>query len=125
MRRKSKAGVEEVCGFRHRDYVSYTYRNGETHAGYVTAMYPEIHALNFQAPTKHCKKANALKCRLIWRFDKIYWFNSSCSSMFVYILEGVIKNEISVSALQGDLRREGMGTPFHTVQFDDSSSLRQ
>ena len=74
MRRKSKAGVNEVCGFRHRDYVSYTYRNGETHAGYVTAMYPEIHALNFQAPTKHCKKANALKCRLIWRFDKIYWF---------------------------------------------------
>ena len=74
MRRKSKAGVDEVCGFRHRDYVSYTYRNGETYIGYVTAMYPEIHALNFQAPTKHCKKVNALKCRLVWRFNKIYWF---------------------------------------------------
>ena len=74
MRRKSKAGVDEVCGFRHRDYVTYTYRNGETHTGYITAMYPELRALNFQSPTKHCKKANALKCRLVWRFNKIYWF---------------------------------------------------
>ena len=74
MRRQSKANTDEVCGFRHRDYVTYTYRNGETHTGYVTAMYPELHALNFQSPTKHCKKVNALKCRLIWRFSKIYWF---------------------------------------------------
>lgn len=74
MRRKNKAGVDEVCGFHHRDYVTYTYRNGETHTGYVTAMYPELHALNFQSPTKHCKKANALKCKLVWRYSKIYWF---------------------------------------------------
>lgn len=74
MCRKSKARVDEVCGFRHRDYVAYTYRNGETYTGYVTAMYPELHALNFQSPTKHCKKANALKCRLVWRYNKIYWF---------------------------------------------------
>lgn len=74
MRRKSKAGVDEVCGFRHRDYVTYTYRNSETHTGYVTAMYPELHALNFQSPTKHCKKVNALKCKLVWRYSKIYWF---------------------------------------------------
>ena len=74
MRHKSKASVGETCGFRHKDYVTYTYRNGETHTGYVTAIYPEIHALNFQSPTKHCKKVNALKCRLVWRFNKIYWF---------------------------------------------------
>ncbi len=74
MRRKSKASAGETCGFRHRDYVTYTYRNGETHTGYVTAIYPELHALNFQSPIKHCKKANALKCRLVWRFNKIYWF---------------------------------------------------
>ena len=36
--------------------MSYTYRNGETHAGYVTAMYPEIHALNFQAPKNTAKR---------------------------------------------------------------------
>lgn len=73
MRRKSKAGVDEVCGFRHRDYVSYTYRNGETHTGYVTAMYPDKGQLNFQSPTKHCKRVNALKTRLLWRFNKVYW----------------------------------------------------
>ena len=74
MRRKSKAGIDEVCGFRHRDYVTYTYSNGEMYTGYVTAMYSELHALNFQSPTKHCKKVNALKCKLIWRYNKIYWF---------------------------------------------------
>jgi len=74
MRRQSKAKVDEVCGFHHRDYVTYTYRNGETHTGYITAMYPELHAISFQSPTKHCNKANALKCKLIWRFNKVYWF---------------------------------------------------
>ena len=74
IRRKSKAGVDEVCGFRHKDYVTYTYRSGETYTGYVTAMYPDKKQLNFQSPTKHCKRANAHKCRLVWRFNKIYWF---------------------------------------------------
>ena len=74
MRRKNKAGVDEVCGFRHRDYVTYTYRNGEVHTGYVTAMYPDKGQLNLQSPTKHCKRVNALKTRLLWRFNKIYWF---------------------------------------------------
>ena len=74
MRRKSKANVDEVCGFHHRDYVTYTYRNGETYTGYITAMYTELHALNFQSSTKHCKKVNALKCKLVWRYSKIYWF---------------------------------------------------
>ena len=74
MRRKSKANVNEVCSFHHRNYVAYTYCNGKTYIGYVTAMYPKLHALNFQSPTKHCKKANALKCRLVWRYNKIYWF---------------------------------------------------
>ena len=74
MRRKSKADIDEVCGFHHRDYVTYTYRNGEKYTGYVTAMYPDKEQLNFQSPTKHCKRTNAHKCRLIWRFNKIYWF---------------------------------------------------
>lgn len=74
MRRQSKAKTKEVCGFRHRDYVSYTYCNGKTHTGYVTAMYADNEQLNFQSPTKHCKRVNAHKCRLIWRFNKIYWF---------------------------------------------------
>lgn len=58
MRRKSKAKTDNVLGIRHRDLVSYTYKNGEIHTGYVTALYPELLALNFQSKTKHCKKVN-------------------------------------------------------------------
>ena len=73
MRRKSKARADNVLGIKHRDLVSYTYKNGETHTGYVTALYPELNALNFQSKTKHCKKVNAKKCHLLWKFNKIYW----------------------------------------------------
>ena len=73
MRRKSKAKTDNVLGIKHRDLVSYTYKNGETHTVYVTALYPEQLALNFQSKTKHCKKVNARKCRLLWKFKKIYW----------------------------------------------------
>lgn len=76
MRRKSKAKTDNVLGIKHRDLVEYTYRNGETHKGYVTALYPHLNALNFQSPTKHCKKVNARKCRLIWKYNKIYWIDS-------------------------------------------------
>ena len=73
MRRKSKAKTDNVLGIKHRDLVSYTYKNGETHTGYVTALYPELNALNFQSDTKHCKKVNARKCKLLWKYNKIYW----------------------------------------------------
>ena len=76
MRRQSKAKTERVLGIQHRDLVSYTYKNGETHRGYVTALYPNLCALNFQSPTKHCKKVNAKKCRLLWRYNKIYWIDN-------------------------------------------------
>lgn len=73
MRRKSKAKTNNVLGIKHKDLVSYTYKNGEIHTGYVTALYPEQLALNFQSRTKHCKKVNARKCKLLWKFNKIYW----------------------------------------------------
>ena len=76
MRRQSKAKTDNVLGIRHRDLVEYTYKNGETHKGYVTALYPELNALNFQSPTKHCKKVNAKKCKLIWKYNKIYWLEN-------------------------------------------------
>lgn len=75
MRRQSKAKTDSVLGIRHRDLVEYTFKNGETHKGYVTALYPELNALNFQSPTKHCKKVNAEKCRLLWKYSKIYWLD--------------------------------------------------
>lgn len=74
MRRKSKAKTDNVLGIKHRDLVSYTYKNGETHTGYVTALYPSLSAINFQSPTKHCKKVNAKKCKLLWKYSRIYWF---------------------------------------------------
>ena len=76
MRRKSKAKTDQVVGIKHRDLVSYTYKNGETHIGYVTALYPELDAINFQSPTKHCKKVNAKKCKLLWKYNKIYWLDN-------------------------------------------------
>ena len=65
MRRQSKAKTDHVLGISHRDLVEYTYKNGETHRGYVTALYPKQEALNFQSPRKHCKKVNAKKCKLL------------------------------------------------------------
>ena len=76
MRRQSKAKTDSVLGIKHRDLVKYTFKNGETHIGYVTALYPELNALNFQSPTKHCKKVNARKCKLLWKYNKIYWLDN-------------------------------------------------
>lgn len=84
MRRQSKAKTDHVLGIRHRDLVEYTFKNGETHKGYVTALYPNLNALNFQSPTKHCKKVNAKKCRLLWKYSKIYWLDNVNES-FIYI----------------------------------------
>lgn len=78
MRRQSKAKTDNVLGIRHRDLVEYTFKNGEIHRGYVTALYPELYALSFQSLTKHCKKVNAKKCRLLWKYNKIYWLDNVC-----------------------------------------------
>lgn len=80
MRRQNKAKTDSVLGIRHRDLVEYTYRNGETYKGYVTALCPDILELSFQSPIKKCCKVNAKKCKLLWKFDKIYWFKLYCRS---------------------------------------------
>ncbi len=77
MRRQSKAKTNSILGIKHRDLVEYTFRNGETHRGYVTALYPEQKAINFQSSTKHCKKVNARKCKLLWKYSKIYWLENT------------------------------------------------
>lgn len=76
MRRQSKAKTDNVLGIKHRDLVEYTFKNGETHRGYVTALYPKQCAVNFQSSTKHCKKVNAKKCKLLWKYSKIYWLDN-------------------------------------------------
>lgn len=77
MRKQSKAKTDNVLGIKHRDLVEYTFKNGETYKGYVTSLYPELNALNFQSSTKHCKKVNAKKCRLLWKYNKIYWLDNA------------------------------------------------
>ena len=76
MRRQSKAKTDNVLGIKHRDLVEYIFRNGEIHRGYVTALYPEQNAINFRSPTKHCKKVNARKCKVLWKYSKIYWLDN-------------------------------------------------
>lgn len=76
MRRQSKAKIDNVLGIKHRDLVEYTFRNGETHRGYVTALYLKQSALSFKSPTKHCTKVNAKKCKVLWRYSKIYWLDN-------------------------------------------------
>ncbi len=73
IRKKSKGKKDAILGISYRDFVEYTFKNGETYRGYVTALYPKQAALNFQSQTKHCKKVSAHKCRLLWKFSKIYW----------------------------------------------------
>ena len=77
MRRQSKAKTDNVLGIKHRDYVEYVCRNGETYRGYVTALYPKLNVLNFQSPTKHLKKISARKCKLLWKYSKIYWYENA------------------------------------------------
>ncbi|AGB41805.1 restriction endonuclease [Halobacteroides halobius DSM 5150] len=38
LRKKSKAKIKELKGFKHRDIVRYTKRNGETYDGYITSL---------------------------------------------------------------------------------------
>ena len=73
IRRQCKGKHTNILGFKYRDYVEYIYKNGETYKGYVTALYPELSALNFQSKTKHCKKVNVNKCKLLWSFNKIMY----------------------------------------------------
>ena len=28
------------------------------------------------SPTQHCKKVNAKKCKLLWKYSKIYWLDN-------------------------------------------------
>ena len=73
IRRKCDGKSDNLNGFRHRDYVQYTYRNGATYKGYVVALSPNRGTLSFKSLKKHCM-AKTNKCKLLWRFNHIYWF---------------------------------------------------
>ena len=73
IRKKSKSIYSSVNGIKHRDIVTYTFKNGEKHTGYVTGLRPSRNAINFQSPTKSCKAVNANKVNVLWKFTNIYW----------------------------------------------------
>ena len=74
MRRQSKANIDELQGFKHRDLIKYTKRNGENYIGYITSLMPETRTLSFTTLNNKILKRYGIKsCKLIWRFNKIYW----------------------------------------------------
>lgn len=73
MRRQSKANnTDEI--FKHRDYVKYTKRNGEIHIGYITAIKSDGNVNFTNANGKTFRNYGKKSLKLIWRFNKIYWF---------------------------------------------------
>jgi hypothetical protein len=78
MRRRTKAKIEEIEGFRHRDFVCYTKRNGERYFAYITALYPAKRQCNLTTTDGKILKRYGMKpLRLLWRFQHIYWFPTS------------------------------------------------
>ena len=72
-RRKMKR-QEDVCGFRHGDYVKYCDTKGVTWVGYITAMYQDKQQINIQCPTKHLKRVNARKSVHVYKCPQISIF---------------------------------------------------
>jgi len=73
MRRQSKAKCDKVEGFKHRDLASYIDSKNKIYIGYITALYPDKKQINIQSSAKHLKRCGYKRCKLIWRFEKIYW----------------------------------------------------
>jgi len=74
MRRKSKAKIKEVKEFRHRDLIKYSKKSGEFYIGWITAMYLDKKQVNITTiDGKILKRYGIKSCKLIWRFNKIYW----------------------------------------------------
>ena len=69
-KRKMKC-KDDVCGFRHGDYVNYTDTKGITWFGYITAMYLDKKQINIQSKTKHLKRVNATKSIFVYRCLKM------------------------------------------------------
>lgn len=65
---------DKIEGFKHRDLIKYTKKNGNSYIGYITAMYPKKKQINITTLDGQILKRYGInRCRLIWRFNKIYW----------------------------------------------------
>ncbi|MBO1005328.1 RNA-guided endonuclease IscB [Pseudogracilibacillus auburnensis] len=75
MRRKRKNKIDELNGFKHRDFIRYTKRNGDTYEGYITVLNPIRKTFDMKTLNgKILKKYGIKSATLLWRFNRIYWF---------------------------------------------------
>jgi hypothetical protein len=75
LRKKSKGDVELIVkGFKHRDYVKYTKKNGTEYIGYITALYPNKNQFNMTQTNGEILKRYGLKSlKLLSRPKCIRW----------------------------------------------------
>jgi hypothetical protein len=75
MRKKNKAVSNGLNGLKHRDLIKYTKRDGSFYTGYITSIDPERNTVNIKTTENGIlKRYSVSRCKLIWRFNKIWWF---------------------------------------------------
>lgn len=80
MRRQSKAVNKEDRPFKHRDLVKYTKKDGTYYIGYIIAIHSNRNTCNIQTlGGKILNRYGLNRCTLIYRFNKIYWFDRGVS----------------------------------------------
>lgn len=66
---------DELEGFKHRDFVKYTKKDGSSYLGYITALYPQKKQCNMTTlDGKVLKRYGIKSLQLMWRFNKIAWY---------------------------------------------------
>ena len=74
MRRQNKSKYNDVCGFKNRDFVKYTKKNGEFYVGIISAINPSKKQCSITTVDGKILKGYGVKpLKLIWRYNKIYW----------------------------------------------------
>lgn len=83
-RRKSKAKSKGLNGFKHRDIVTYHHTNNIDYIGNITAIYTDgTNTLNVKTKEKHFKRVSYKRCKLFYRFDKIWWLQDKFIQFYI------------------------------------------
>ena len=77
-RRKRKSLRDNVLGMRHGDLVEYNARNGTHAVGIITVIRPDVNRLSIKTcKSVYFRNIVAQSCRLLFRFDRIYFTSVS------------------------------------------------
>jgi len=77
-RRKLKSLRDNVLGMRHGDLVEYNARNGTHAVGIITVIRPDVNRLSIKTcESEYFRNIVAQSCRLLFRFDRIYFTSVS------------------------------------------------